>query len=248
MTGFQDHFSGVARDYSRFRPDYPDALFDFLAAASPGRDLAWDVGTGSGQAVAPLRRRFGAVVATDASAEQLALAPPIEGVEYRNEAAESTSLADGTVDLATVAAAVHWFDLDRFYTEARRVLRPGGVIAVWAYHLPVVQPSIDRIVARYTDETLHGHWPERSGHVMSRYRTLPFPFVEIEAPRTHIEMNWGIEELRGFLGSWSGALAYRANTGEDALAEISDELSREWGDARGKRVVRCPIFMRAGRV
>lgn len=248
MPEFQDHFSGAARAYSRFRPNYPDALFDFLAANSPGHDLAWDAGTGSGQAVAPLRRRFGAVVATDASAEQLALAPPLEGVEYRNETAESTSLPDGAVDLVTVAAAVHWFDLDRFYAEARRVLRPGGIIAVWAYHLPNVSPAIDPIVERYTDETLRGYWPERSRHVMSRYRTLPFPFEEIEAPGIHVEMTWGIDEFRGFLGSWSGALAYRASTGRDPVAEIAEDLSREWGGASREREVRCPIFMRAGRV
>src|SRR5690606_15217418 len=123
-TDFKDRFSGAAAAYSRFRPDYPAALFDFLAANSPGRDLAWDVGTGSGQAVPPLRERFAAVVATDASCEQLALASPVEGVAYRNEHAESTSLPDAAVDLVTVAAAVHWFDLDRFYAEVRRVLRP----------------------------------------------------------------------------------------------------------------------------
>ncbi len=248
MTTFEDHFSATAGAYNRYRPDYPDALFDFLALNAPGRDLAWDAGTGSGQAVAPLRRRFRSVVATDAGAEQLALAPPIEGVEYRNEPAEATSLEKGTVDLVTVAAAVHWFDLDRFYAEVRRVLRPGGVIAVWAYHLPNVSPAIDPIVERYTNVTLLGHWPERSVHVMSRYRALPFPFEEIETPRTHVEMSWSIEEFRGFLRSWSGALAYRASTGRDPVAEISEDLSREWGDVSRERETRCPIFMRVGRV
>jgi hypothetical protein len=174
--------------------------------------------------------------------------PRIDGVEYRNEAAESTSLLDGTADLVTAAAAAHWFEPDGFHAEVRRVLHPRGIIAVWAYHMPTVSPDIDTIVARYSDEVLRAYWPERSGHVMSRYRSLPFPFEEIEPPPTEVEMVWALDTFRGFLGSWSGALAYRAHTGGDPLAVIATELSAAWGETDRERVVRCPIFMRVGRV
>jgi len=72
MSGFADHFSATAAAYATFRPRYPDALFEWLAAIAPSRECAWDCATGSGQAASGLARHFEQVVATDPSAAQLA--------------------------------------------------------------------------------------------------------------------------------------------------------------------------------
>jgi len=133
IKAFSDHFAPVSGAYADFRPRYPAALFDWLAQISPARGLAWDCACGSGQASLDLAGHFARVVATDASAAQLAGAQPHAGVEYRQAPAEASGLADASVDLICVAQALHWFDLPRFYAEARRVLKPDGVLAVWTY-------------------------------------------------------------------------------------------------------------------
>src|SRR5512142_92857 len=161
MTNFEDHFSSYARDYARYRPQYPPELFAYLASISPGRHLAWDCGTGNGQAAWELAKHFDRVYATDASADQIAQALPHERIEYRVERAENVSLADASVDLVTVAIAVHWFDLELFYQVVRRVARPGGLLAVWMYHVPVIDPAIDPILEHYYTDILTGYWPER---------------------------------------------------------------------------------------
>src|SRR4051794_21677502 len=145
---FKDHFSGHAAVYASFRPGYPAALFDFATSLAPGRSLAWDCATGNGQATAGLAERFARVIATDASAAQLAQATPHPRIEYRQAPAEQSGLADRSVDLVTVATALHWFDFDRFYAEAERVLIPGGALVAWAYNLPRVSPELDVLMDR----------------------------------------------------------------------------------------------------
>jgi ubiquinone/menaquinone biosynthesis C-methylase UbiE len=179
---FIDHFSELAEQYSQYRPGYPLELFDYLTGIALARELAWDCGTGSGQAAVALTRHFQSVIATDASREQIANAFPHPRVDYRVEPAEITSIENGSVDLITVGTAVHWFDFDLFYTEAQRVGKSGAVLAVWTYHLPVMAPDLDDILERYYRETLNGYWSDRLKYLDARYTTLPFPFDEIEPP------------------------------------------------------------------
>jgi ubiquinone/menaquinone biosynthesis C-methylase UbiE len=245
---FEDHFSGVAADYARFRPHYPPELFDYLSAQAPAQRLAWDCGTGSGQAALELARRFERVYATDASAEQLAHAFPHPKIEYRAEPAEQPSLPDHSVDLITVAVAVHWFDFERFYAAVRRVAAPGGVLAVWTYHLPLVSPAVDRLLFQYYTVVLEGFWPERIRYLDERYSTLPFPFEELPAPGLHMQAHWDLSQLAGFMDSWSATQRYRAERGRHPLGEIWSGLEQAWGDPDRRRTVRFPLFLRAGRV
>jgi SAM-dependent methyltransferase len=247
VTRFEDHFSRSAAHYARYRPRYPEALFDWLASVAPGRDLAWDCGTGNGQAARSLARHFERVIATDASAEQIALAERHERIEYHVVRAEDVRLPPASVDLVTVAAAIHWFDHESFYHTVRRVLSPAGVLAVWTYHLPVIEPEIDRIIRDEYGRVVDPYWPERFRYVRERYRTLPFPFEEIEAPPFQIEASWDLEHLMGFMASWSSAQRYQADRGESPIAPVAPALSRAWGDPARERPIRWPIFLRAGR-
>ncbi len=248
MTEFEDHFSLQAGDYARFRPTYPPELFAYLASVAPGRRLAWDCGTGNGQAALELVRHFDHVVATDASVEQLARALPHERIEYRVERAEDIVLPPGSVDIVTVAIAVHWFDLDRFYPAVRRVLAPGGVLAVWTYHLPEIDPAVDPIIARYYGEVLAGYWPEAIQYIEQRYRTLPFPFDEFEPPEMVMQADWPLDHMAGFLSSWSAAQRYQAEHGRHPLKLLWPELEEAWGAPGQTRRVRWPLHLRIGRV
>src|SRR4051794_34674393 len=181
-TGFKDHFSGHAADYREFRPAYPPELFTFLASVPPGRDLAWDCGTGSGQAAVPLAEHFARVFATDASAEQIANTEPHPKVEYAVAPAEACPLPDTSADLVLVAQALHWFDHDRFYAEVRRACKPGGIFAATCYYAPSVGAEVDPVLRQW-EEFIRPHWTPERVWVDDGYRTIPFPFEELPAPR-----------------------------------------------------------------
>src|SRR5262249_42826515 len=130
---FHDHFSKFATRYADFRPHYPAALFDYLATLASRDSLVWDCAAGSGQATLDLALRFERIIATDASAEQIAAAPRRGNVEYRVALAEESGLENESIGLLTVAQALHWFNHERFFAEARRVLKPDGILAAWVY-------------------------------------------------------------------------------------------------------------------
>jgi SAM-dependent methyltransferase len=244
----QDHFSTLAAVYVRHRPRYPEALFTYLAGLCAERKLVWDCGTGNGQAAIALAEHFERVVATDASPQQIAHAPSHDRVTYSVEPAEAVSLEPKTVDLVTVAVAVHWFDHARFYAEVRRVLKPGGVIAVWTYHLPAINPAIDRVLQTYYAGVLWAYWPPEIMLLHDRYRTLPFPFLELDPPSFSMPLEWDLGELAGFLSSWSAVRPYQSAHGMHPLETVWDDLSQAWGPADGKRQVVFPLHIRVGRV
>jgi SAM-dependent methyltransferase len=244
---FKDHFSGHAGTYASFRPGYPPALFDFVTSLPRGRDLAWDCATGNGQAAVDLADRFARVIATDASAAQLAHATPHPRVEYRQAPAEESGLAGGSVDLVTVATAVHWFDFDRFYAEVERVLAPGGAIAVWAYNLARISPAMDLLTDRLSHEIVRAYWPPERRWVDEDYRHLPFPFAEVEVPRLWIEQDWDFERYLLYLGTWSSVTRFQQVNGSDPLDLVRGEMAAAWGDPAAERTVRWPVMMRAGR-
>lgn len=243
---FEDHFSKQAVAYARHRPRYPDQLYKYLAALVAEQELAWDCGAGNGQAALGLVRHFKRVVATDASAEQIAQAYRHPRVQYLLEQAERASFPSGSCDLVTVAVAVHWFELKLFYQEIERVLKPGGLLAVWTYHLPIIDPAIDRVITLYY-EMLSGHWPERFHFVDERYQTLPFPFVEVTPPSLEMREEWDLNQLTGFLVSWSATQRYLQAYGRHPLADFWPELVRAWEKPDEKRLIRWPLFMRIGR-
>jgi SAM-dependent methyltransferase len=200
---FEDHFSAQAAAYRRFRPGYPSVLFPYLVSIAPGRDRAWDCASGSGQAALGLAPFFAHVVATDVSAPQLAHAPPGANVSYVLTMAEEPAIDSRCADLITVAQALHWLDRERFYAAARRILKPRGVIAAWAYGLIRIAPDLDGIIEHWYREDLGPYWPAQRRRVDDAYRSLEFPFPELETPRFTMTATWSLEKLLGYLGTWS---------------------------------------------
>ncbi len=245
---FKDHFSGHAGAYALHRPRYPVELFAYLAAIVPGRRLAWDCATGNGQAALGLAQHFESVIATDASARQIAQAEAHPGISYRTAPAERSGLESGTVDLVTVAQALHWFDFDAFYAEVRRVAAPGGSLAVWVYDLLRVAPGIDAVIRLYHEEIVGPYWPPERKWVDELYETLPFPFEELSNPPFEMRVEWTLADLTGYLDTWSAARRYQKERGEDPLDLIRSELEAEWGKAESVRAIRWPLVLRVGRV
>ncbi len=244
---FEDHFSQQSQLYAKYRPQYPAEIYAYLASLAPGRSLAWDCGTGNGQAALGLAMYFDNVHATDASAEQTSLAYPHEKVAYHVEPAEHVSLADSSVDLVTVAVAIHWFNFDEFYREVKRVLKPNGILAAWTYNSVEISTEIDSLIWHYYSDIVGEYWPERIRYLEQRYETIPFPFEEITPPSFAMEISWNLIQLAGFLDSWSATQRYKSQKGRHPLEEIWQQLLAAWGDERETRLVRWPLHFRIGR-
>lgn len=245
ISGFKDHFSGHARSYERYRPGYPRELFEWLAAQSPARSLAVDVATGNGQAAIGLAEFFDAVIATEASAAQLEQAEPRPRVSYRCEPAERMSLPAAAADLVVAAQAAHWFEWGAFVEEARRVLRPGGVLAVWCYGRFVVAPAIDWLMDDFARALVGPYWPRERRHVDTGYRDLVLSFAEFTAPHFEMRADWDCEAALGYLGTWTAVQRCRALSGRDPLRLLEPLLADAWGE--DTRVVRWPLSIKAGR-
>lgn len=243
---FQDHFSKQAATYAKARPTYPPELFAELARLAPGHALAWDCGAGNGQASVGLARHFGRVVATEPSAAQLAEATPHPRVSYVQGAELAPGIATGAADLVTAAQAAHWFNREVFYAEARRVLRPGGVVALWSYGLCHIGPTIDALVGRFSSETVGPFWPPERRHPETGYREFEFPFAEFEFPRVDMAHEWTAEEFVAYLRSWSAVARYQKTHGADPVAQLEVPLATAWGP--GRRRIVWPLSGRIGRV
>jgi SAM-dependent methyltransferase len=242
-----DYFSAQAATYAAFRPTYPRELFAFVAECAPRHDLVWDCATGSGQAALALADDFARVIATDSSAKQLAHAPPHERIEYRVAPAEDSGLPDACADAITVAQALHWFDLGRFYAEVRRVLAPRGVLVIWSYNDAMLDDSaLDAELQRYNALTVGPYWPPERQIVRDGYRTVPFPFDRIEAPPFTLTREWTLAELSGYLRSWSATARYVSEHGTDPVVEFERSVEVRWGDPTRPRRVSWPLVVLAG--
>jgi SAM-dependent methyltransferase len=245
-VSFKDHFSSQSSIYAKSRPRYPVALFAELAALAPARTLAWDCGTGNGQAAIGLAELFEQVVATEPSAAQLAEATPHPRVRYEQSAERFEGIADASVDLVTVAQAAHWFDRPMFYEEVRRVLRPGGVVALWTYALCSITPPIDAAIFEFYQGAIGPFWPPERRHCETGYRELDFPFVELPFPSLAMEHAWTLGEMATYLRSWSAVTRYATTIGVDPVLELEEELAPLWGD--GRRKIVWPLAGRIGRI
>lgn len=243
----KDHFSPVAKDYAAFRPRYPRALFSWLAGIAPGHDVAWDCACGSGQASVDLAEHFGRVVATDLSESQLRAATPHPRVEYRVAVAAASGLPPASVAVVTVAQALHWFDLDEFYAEVRRVLRPGGVLAAWSYGVPQFEDeSVDAVIQNFYHRVVGPYWPPERKQVEEGYRSLPFPAPELDVPALTMERQWSADAILGYVRSWS-ATSRCIRAVADPIPALRDELLRAWGDPGRRQTLRWPLSVRAAR-
>lgn len=247
---FTDHFAAVAAAYAAHRPTYPPQLFAWLAMQCPNRRLAWDCATGTGQAAVALADHFQQVWATDASSSQIEAATPCPTVTYRTAPADASGLPDRSADLITVAQALHWFDLPRFYDEVRRVLAPDGLVAVWTYGVFRAEGSdaaaVQQLLDRFYHTTVGPCWPPERRHVEEGYAGLDFPFAELAPPPFAMSVDWSLEDLAGYLRSWSAVSRYQQQYNNDPVTSLTGQLAPLWGP-QPRRVV-WPLSLKVGRL
>ncbi len=243
---FKDYFSERSDCYAKYRPSYPDELFRFLASTARHHDAAWDCATGNGQAAVALARYFAAIVATDASQEQIDAAIQDSRVRYATARAENSGLQTSFFDLLTVGQAFHWFDESRFFAEAARVLRPDGVLALWSYQLCTVSPECDAIVYRLYEDIVGEFWPPERARVEKNYDDVILPGIEVATPPLQMSQTWCVDDMLGFLRTWSACKRYQATHKTDPVLQIAPHLQRAWGgDARQ---VQWPLNLKVRRL
>lgn len=243
----KDNFSHRSELYAKFRPRYPEKMFDFILHHVPVHQRAWDVATGNGQVAGKLSQHFEQVMATDISENQLRHAVLRNNIIYKSESAEHCSFADASFDLITIGQAIHWFKLDAFYREVRRTSRQAGIIAVIGYPLFRVSNEVDELIWKFYAETLHDYWDPERKYLDEQYATLPFPFAEIESPPFEMLYDWTLDQLVGFLNTWSAVRHYVVKHGVNPVDSIAKELQEIWTEAEKKKI-HFPVLLKLGRI
>lgn len=242
----KDLFSEHSECYQKARPSYSEEIIGQILLSVPERDMAWDVGAGSGQFSQRLAPHFNHVLATDISENQLMHAPKLSNVRYKVNKAQHSDLMVHVVDLVTVAQAVHWFDFERFYKEVKRVLKPEGVVAIIGYGLIEIHDAhLNSKVQHLYHNILKGYWDAERRYIDEGYQTIPFPFEEIVTPPLELNYVWTAQQLFEYLTTWSAVQHYERQTGHSALTEIADDLKQH----RDLSIsVTFPVLLRLGRL
>lgn len=240
-------FAEQADIYAEYRPEYSTDLFEFLSSLLNEHEYAWDCGTGNGQVTSHLRKNFKQIIATDSSYEQLLKAPNYNNVNFTVANAETAPLNDSSINLVTVAEAIHWFNINLFFKEVQRILKPNGIVAVWCYKLAPICPAVQEVVKFYDTNILAQHWPRQVQTINECYRNIPFPFDEIKAPQFFLKKEWNLESFIGYMDTWSAAQQFRNKKGYNATINIKSDLEQQWGDPTQKREICWPIHIRVGR-
>ena len=245
---FKDNFSKQSGIYAKYRPHYPKELFEFLSSLTTEHDLAWDCGTGNGQAAIGLTEFYETIIATDPSEQQIKNASLHPKIKYKVERSEESSFTNNSVDLLTIANAIHWFNFDLFYKEVNRVVKNNGIIAAWTNHLPIISPTIDVVVKHYHDITLNDYWQTENRLAEKLYTTIPFPFNEIKHPDFFTEKTMSLHDLIGYLNTWSATQRFINANNFNPTDELFDNILPLWGDPDSDKKITWKLALKVGRV
>jgi SAM-dependent methyltransferase len=241
-------FDAGGSDYAKFRPEYPEALAQFLASISTNKQLAVDVGCGNGQLAVQLAAHFHQVIGMDPSEDQINHAKSAPGVTYVNAPAEALPVADHSAGLITAAQAAHWFNLPAFFKEVRRVASQDAVIALISYGVLNLEPELNERFKQFYWQEIGPYWPPERTLVDTGYADIAFPFNEAPAPCIAMEKIWNLDELLGYISTWSAVKRAAKNGRTSLLTTFADDLTALWGNRERKRTVTWPINMRIGKL
>jgi len=242
----KDNFSKQSGIYAKYRPGYPPALYDRILKQLDYKEAAWDCGTGNGQAAKELSYAFTKVFATDISQKQIDHAFQKENIIYSVQPAEQTNFPAKSFDLVTVAQALHWFRFDEFYAEVKRVSKQGGIFAGWTYSLLRISDTINKLIEDHHYKTLGGYWDDERKYVDEEYRNIPFPFSKINTPVFTMDYNWAIEELEGYLNTWSALQKFTRKNNYNPVDELIKRIKPFWNQQKMR--VSFPVHLLMGRV
>lgn len=243
----KDNFSIQSDKYAKYRPTYPSDLFEFLNFKIQDKHNAWDCGTGNGQVAFELAKTFDYVFATDISQSQIDNALQADNIFYSVQPAEKTDFDNGLFDLIIVAQAIHWFDFDRFYSEVRRTAKENALLCVVGYGKLEISKQIDNVIANFYNNVIGKYWDKERKYIDENYKTIPFPFDEIQTPKFLNTQNWTMEHLIGYLNTWSAVKHFVKQNGYNPIDKLQSEIEIIWGNEQTKQV-RFPLLLRIGKI
>lgn len=245
----KDLFSTQAADYARYRPAYPAQLIEYILGFVETRETAWDCATGNGQAALLLSPYFKQVMATDLSEKQLRQAARANNIIYSTGSAEHSSFADNSFNLITIAQAYHWFHFNDFEQEARRVAKPGAIVAAWGYNIPASEnKEINRLIHHFYTAVAGPFWDAERKWVDDSYQTIPFSFETIPSKTFAISVQWTVADLAGYFSTWSSVQHFIKAKGYKPVNEIAEQLAAAWPRETSTVHLSFPVFLRLGRI
>lgn len=242
-----DHFSQQAKLYAKYRPSYPEKLYDFILSHLNRKHRAWDCGTGSGQVASYLADHFEVVYASDISKKQMAHAPQKPNIEYYNVPAEKTGFARDSFDLITVAQAIHWFDFSGFYREVQRTAKPNALLAVIGYGFVRVDEQINPTIDTFYKDMFSTYFSQNRAWLDQQYQTIPFPFDEIPSPFFEITLRWNTDDLEGYFNTWSTVQKFKTEKKVNPADSVMKSIRARWPEHE-LHEISFPVFLRLGRV
>ncbi|MFT2109651.1 class I SAM-dependent methyltransferase [Marinomonas sp. 2405UD68-3] len=243
----KSYFDTASDIYSRARPTYPAELYFWLAKQASGHSLVWDSACGTGQASIDLAAYFESVEASDVSETQVAEATPHRKIHYQVCQSEKTPYSDNSFDVVCVAHALHWLDLDSFWDELRRVLKPNGLFVCWGYNWIRIGEHEDDVIDRYVLKKVHTHWKDESRLLWREYKDIDFPLEMMDVPQFELTQNWSAYRVFEYIRSWSATSLLIESEGDQFLQKAWDEMIKLWGDPLQKKSITLPFFVKAGR-
>jgi ubiquinone/menaquinone biosynthesis C-methylase UbiE len=154
----------------------------FVASHVSNRERVWNCGAGNGRASVAIAEYFSEVHATDVSDRQIANAIPKNNVFYSVQSAEKTNFPNAYFDAVIVARALHWFNLNLFWSEVKRVLKKGGIFAAWGYTDFSISSEIDAVVQTEILDIIEPYWNPYIDLLRDGYSSTAFPFKLIQIP------------------------------------------------------------------
>ncbi|GGI90204.1 class I SAM-dependent methyltransferase [Legionella impletisoli] len=237
MKKIHDLFTQQAALYAQFRPNYPREMLDWIVKQCYEHKSLWDCGTGTGQVAFALADKFDQVIATDVNAAQLAHASHHPKIIYKQTPSEQTDLPNKSIDLITVAQALHWFDHTRFNKEVKRVLKPRGILAVWCYGLVRTNNSeLNQIIHTFYTEITAPYWEPERQYIDNKYEDIPIPFTKLKTPSFNIKKYLSKEDLIAYVSTWSAVNTFTKETG---LSLIDTELKPQLEQLTLPKIIEC---------
>lgn len=243
----KDNFSTLSEKYAKYRPTYPADFFDYLNSIVPNKQNAWDCGTGTGQVAYELTKTFNNVFATDISQSQINNALRSDNISYSVQPAEKTNFENGLFDLIVVAQAIHWFDFDKFYLEVNRTAKNNSLLCVVGYGRLEISQQIDKVIIDFYDNTIGKYWDKERKYIDDNYKTIPFPFSEIQAPNFVNTQYWSLEHLIGYLNTWSAVKHFIKQNNYNPIDKLQKEIEQFWDNDQTKQI-HFPLLLRIGRI
>ncbi|KAK5577461.1 hypothetical protein RB653_002402 [Dictyostelium firmibasis] len=232
-TEFKDEFGKFSKNYSSFRPLYPDSLYQLIEESVDleHRELVIDVGCGSGQNSIKLPKIFKKVLAFDPSEGQILSALKHNQVEYKVGSAEKIDVPDNSADAISAATCLHWFNLPLFFKEAERILKSGGYLVVFTYGLHEISNNEEaaRVQNELYDVTIGPEYRNETVHalVKSGYRDIAFPFKDTKRTSLKFKTKVSITSLIGHYSSMSPYSNY-VKTNPDPLPQVKEKILKAY--------------------